>query len=295
MKKSIKSLTLLATASLLVSCASEPKKPSGTASIKVERDRVAKSRQLHKFHDLVERQPMPYFGQRSVDDVLYSYAPYAVDQLKPYFDKAGVAYPPREITLVGLKEEKQLEVWARGEKGKFKFIRAYDIKAASGKKGPKLRQGDKQVPEGVYRVVRLNPNSNFHLSMKINYPNEFDLAHAQEEGRTEPGNDIFIHGNAVSAGCLAMGDEAIEQLFVLAAHTGAENISVVIAPHDPRTKPLNPNEPGLPSWTSELYEQIAGEFQTLSGPAAAKGSNHSPGPVKVSSNHPEQRPDGKLR
>lgn len=285
MKRPIKSLTLLAIASLLAACAGDQKKPQGRASIKVVRDHVAKSQHHRMFRDLIERQPLPLFGQRTVDDVLYSYAPYAVDQLKPYFDKAGVAYPPRQLTLIGLKEEKKLEVWARGSKGKFKFIRDYDIKAASGKQGPKLRQGDKQVPEGVYRVVRLNPNSNYHLSMKLNYPNEFDLAHAEMEGRTQPGSDIFIHGKAVSAGCLAMGDAAIEELFVLAAHVGAENISVVIAPHDPRNRPLNAREPGLPSWTNELYDQIASEILALAGTD----------PVKVSSNRTEQRPDRKFR
>jgi hypothetical protein len=285
MKKPIKPLVLLAAASLLAACAGEHKKSSGSASVKVVRDPVAKTQQRHRmFRELVERQPLP-FGQRTVDDVLYSFAPYAVDQLKPYFDKAGVAYPPRELTLIGLKEERKLEVWARGEKGKFKFIRDYDIQAASGKQGPKLRQGDRQVPEGIYRVVRLNPNSNYHLSMKLNYPNEFDLEHAEMEGRTEPGSDIFIHGKAVSAGCLAMGDAAIEELFVLAAHVGAENISVVIAPHDPRSRPLDAKQPGLPSWTDELYDQIAGEILSLAGTEA----------VQVSSNRTEPRPDRKLR
>lgn len=284
MRKPLRNLTVLAAAALLTSCADSPKKSSGTASIKTVRDHVAKSRHLKPDY-LIPREPLPLLGHRTVDDVLYSYAPYAVDQLKPYFDKAGVAYPPREVTLIGLKEEKKLEVWARSDKGKFRFIRDYGIKAASGKQGPKLRQGDKQVPEGVYRIVRLNPNSNFHLSMKLNYPNDFDLTHAEMEGRTQPGSDIFIHGKAVSAGCLAMGDLAIEELFVLAAHVGTENMSVIIAPHDPRNRPLNAKEPGLPSWTGELYERIAGEIMALAGPE----------PVKVSSNRTESRPERKVR
>jgi hypothetical protein len=286
MKYPIKSLSLLAAVSLLGACAHHPETSRGRATVKVERDPAAKDRQFRKFSELVERQPMPYFGQRSVDDVLYSFAPYAVGQLKPYFRKAGVSYPPREAALIGLKEEKKLEVWARGEKGKFKFIRDYDIMAASGTKGPKLRQGDKQVPEGVYRIVRLNPNSNYHLSMKLNYPNEFDLEHAELDGRSKPGNDIFIHGKSVSAGCLAMGDAAIEELFVLAAHTGADNISVVIAPHDPRKRPLDSSDPDLPYWTSELYDRITGEIKLLAG---------HPEPVKVSANRTEQAPEHRLR
>jgi hypothetical protein len=216
-------------------------------------------------------EPLPQWGNRTVDSVLASYAPYAVNQLAPHFRKAGVDYPPREVTLIGLKEERKLEVWARNTGGDFKFIRAYDIRAASGGNGPKLRQGDRQVPEGIYRIVTLNPNSNFHLSLRLDYPNEFDRQHALLEGRTQPGSDIYIHGDSVSAGCLAMGDAAIEELFVLAAHVGKENMTVVIAPHDPRTRPLDPSLPGLPSWTPELYERIAGEIAAFAPQVQVSG------------------------
>jgi murein L,D-transpeptidase YafK len=117
--------------------------------------------------------------------------------------------------------------------GKFHLIRDYYIQVASGGAGPKLRQGDRQVPEGIYRIVKLDPNSHYHLSMKLNYPNEFDLLHARQDGRKAPGSNILIHGKAVSIGCLAMGDEAIEELFVLTEHVGVEKVKVVIAPHDP--------------------------------------------------------------
>lgn len=197
-------------------------------------------------------------GARSVDDVLFEFAPYAVNQLKPYFRKAGVAYPPREIVLIAYKDERKMELWGR-DTGKFKLIRPYNIKAASGMRGPKLRQGDRQVPEGIYHISRLNPNSNYHLSMKVDYPNEFDLAHADYDGRTNLGGDIFIHGKSVSAGCLAMGDAAIEELFVLAAHVGTENIKVIISPSDPRQRPLDSSLPHLPYWTNELYDRITRE------------------------------------
>ncbi|MGZ8242634.1 L,D-transpeptidase family protein [Methylomagnum sp.] len=280
MKYQIKGLSLLAATALLASCASDQgQKTGGTASAKAARNHVAKVRPQPGY--LIPHEPLPALGQRTVEDVLYSYAPYVVDQLKPLFDKVGVSYPPKELTLVGLKEEKKLEVWARGERGGFRFVRAYDIRAASGKQGPKLRQGDRQVPEGVYRVVRLNPNSNYHLSMKLDYPNDFDLLHANREGRDQPGNDIFIHGDSVSAGCLAMGDLAIEELFVLAAHVGKENMKVVIAPHDPRKRPLDPKQPGLPSWAGELYAAVADEIMALPSPA----------PVKVSSSPSAPRGD----
>ncbi len=202
-------------------------------------------------------------GQRTVEDILQGYGPYAISKLKVNFAKAKVSYPPREVTFIALKQEKKLELWAR-DSGKFRFIRDYHIQAASGVAGPKLRQGDRQVPEGIYRIAELNPNSHYHMSMKIDYPNEFDLFHAWQEGRSNPGSDIFIHGKAVSIGCLAMGDEAIEELFVLTSQVGAGNVKVVIAPHDPRAYPLKADSEEDPEWTPELYSIISQEIKALS-------------------------------
>ena len=202
-------------------------------------------------------------GQRAVENILQSYSAHATRKLTPYFAKAKVSYPPREVTFIVLKQEMKLELWAR-DSGEFRFIRDYVIQAASGVAGPKLRQGDKQVPEGIYRIVALNPNSHYHLSMKLNYPNGFDLLHARREGRSAPGSDILIHGKAASSGCLAMGDEAIEELFVLTAQVGAENVKVVIAPHDPRTYPLKADSKEDPEWTTELYSIISREIKALS-------------------------------
>lgn len=209
-------------------------------------------------------------GERTVEDVLQIYGEHATTKLKSYFAKAKVSYPPREVAFIALKQEMRLELWAR-DNGEFRFIRDYRIRAASGVSGPKLRQGDMQVPEGVYRIAGLNPNSHFHLSMKLNYPNEFDLFHAWDEGRSSPGSDIFIHGKAKSLGCLAMDDETIEELFVLTVHAGAGNVKVVIAPHDPRTYPLAADIEGLPEWTPELYSIISREIKALS--PAVKSAN----------------------
>ena len=218
--------------------------------------------------------PINPIGQRTVEDVLQIYGVNATRKLNNYFTQAKVAYPPKEITLVALKQERKLEVWAKDNDGSH-LIHTYRIQAASGVAGPKLRLGDKQVPEGIYRIEGLNPNSHYHLSMKLNYPNEFDLFHAMEEGRTEPGADIFIHGRNVSIGCLAMGDEAIEELFVLTTQVGAENVKVVIAPYDPRVRPLTPDAQ-LPIWTTELYANISREINALSTPAKSAQSMSSP-------------------
>lgn len=208
-------------------------------------------------------------GQWTVEDIKQVYGTHVKDKFDYYFAKAQVSYPPRAVVLVALKQEKKLELWAR-DRGQFRFIRDYFILAASGEAGPKLRQGDRQVPEGIYRIEGLNPNSHYHLSMKLNYPNDFDLFHAWQDGRTSPGSDIFIHGKSASIGCLAMGDEAIEELFVLAAQVGTENVKVVIAPHDPRVYPLEAYSAELPEWTPDLYSNITREINALSPVKSAR-------------------------
>jgi murein L,D-transpeptidase YafK len=202
----------------------------------------------------------------TVAERLEQYGAAARTRLSPHFEKQKVAYPPRELIFVGLKHEKILEVHARSGTNDFKLIRTYPIRAASGVTGPKLREGDRQVPEGIYAIESLNPNSRYHLSLRINYPNAFDRKEARQEKRSNLGGDIMIHGKAVSIGCLAMGDEAAEDLFVLAADTGLKNIKVILAPLDFRNHKNVPGVNKLPSWTAQLYEQIRAELAKL--PAA---------------------------
>ena len=127
----------------------------------------------------------------------------------------------------------------------------------SGVSGPKLREGDRQIPEGFYSVIGLNPNSRFHLSMKIDYPNPFDLKMAKKEGRENPGTNIFIHGKAASIGCVAIGDKNIEELFVLTALTGKDSVKVKIYPNDIRNGGTFANCKVCPDWLPRLYEKLA--------------------------------------
>ena len=196
-------------------------------------------------------------GKRTLEGAIEEFGPAANERLKPHFQAAGVAFPPSNLTLIGLKEEKRLELWTQqGER--WVLIRSYEVKRASGVTGPKLVEGDEQVPEGFYRIEGFNPNSSYHLSLKVNYPNDFDRQQAAADGRTQLGGDIFIHGKAVSIGCLAMGDEAIEDLFVLAYRTGLENIAVVIAPHDLRK--AAPPKTSI-DWLNKLYVELSREMQ----------------------------------
>lgn len=201
-------------------------------------------------------------GRQTVSEVLERHAQDTKESLASYFSSAGVAYPPEKLTLLAIKDEDTLELWAFDD-GEHKFIRSYPVLAASGVLGPKLKEGDRQVPEGIYKLEYLNPNSAYHLSMKLNYPNSFDLEHAKAEGRTEPGTNIFIHGKAVSIGCLAMGDEAIEELFVLTALVGKDAVTVAIAPKDPRKHNLAQLTEGKPEWVADLYGDITDYFETF--------------------------------
>ena len=183
----------------------------------------------------------------------------------PDFVKAGVLYPPTQLVLVGLKKEKQLQVYAASDGQSPHFIRSFPILAASGKMGPKLREGDLQVPEGIYRIESLNPNSAFHLALRVSYPSAQDRAQANHEGRTDLGSDIMIHGSNASVGCLAMGDEAAEDLFVLTAQTGLEHTSVLLCPLDFRTS-LLPQDAKRPTWVQDRYSQLEIALKKLPRP-----------------------------
>lgn len=194
-----------------------------------------------------------FMGGRTIHDAIAEFGDGARTRIAPDFQRAGVSLPPVRIALLAFKAERRLELWASD--GAWTHIKDYPILAASGGAGPKLREGDLQVPEGVYAIELLNPQSSYHLSLRLDYPNAFDRAKAAEEGRTNPGGDIYIHGGNLSIGCLAIGDSAIEELFCLVAETGKENVQVIIAPHDFRVKSGEPVGNGI-AWTAELYAEV---------------------------------------
>ncbi len=199
-------------------------------------------------------------GEKTVGDIIREKEGAVKWRLNPFLEKAGCSYPPRKITFLAFKLEKLLEVWAE-EGGAQRFIRSYPILAASGHAGPKLREGDRQVPEGVYHIVALNPNGDFYLTMLLDYPNSFDLKNAEAEKRANPGGDICIHGRAASIGCLAMGDTAIEELFVLVARAGMENVSVIVSPNDLRdSEPIEAGQMNIP-WVPVLYGSIKNQLK----------------------------------
>ena len=200
---------------------------------------------------------------QATKQVVNQYAPESDKALKPKFEENHVAYPPKQVTLLTFKKERKMELWARNqETQQWQYIKSYDLTAFSGKAGPKLKYHDGQIPEGVYNITMLNPFSSWQLSMLINYPNTFDKEHAKLDGRENDnlGGDIYIHGNNLSVGCLAIGDESIDELFVLIARVGPQHTRVIIAPNDLRKQKPITNLKRQPQWVPELYAQLKKEL-----------------------------------
>lgn len=120
--------------------------------------------------------------------------------------------PGAPIVMRSFKKESEIEVWKLDRNGKYALLKTYPMCRWSGQLGPKVRQGDRQAPEGFYDVTAaaMNPKSSLFLSFNIGYPNAFD----RSLGRT--GSHLMVHGACSSQGCFAMTDEAISEMYALA-------------------------------------------------------------------------------
>jgi murein L,D-transpeptidase YafK len=205
-------------------------------------------------------------GPYSVGERLAQFDEVVKNRVHADFAAAGVLYPPKHLAVLAFKDSQLLELYAKNaQEQPWQLIKTYPIVKASGVLGPKLQEGDKQVPEGIYQSESLNPNSRYHLAIRVNYPNEFDRQMAVVDGRTNLGGDIMIHGSSSSVGCLAMGNEAAEDLFVLAAHTASLGVKIVISPTDFRKNALVDEAiaGNKLSWRAKLYTDIRQVLQTF--------------------------------
>ncbi len=136
------------------------------------------------------------------------------EAIQSLFQSKSIDPKTSQLFLRAFKKEKELELWAKNSKDKvFKKLKSYPFCKLSGQLGPKRKEGDLQVPEGLYHIDRFNEKSKYHLSLGINYPNKSDkiLGH-----KTTPGSDIFIHGKCETVGCIPITDFWIKELFVIA-------------------------------------------------------------------------------
>jgi murein L,D-transpeptidase YafK len=137
------------------------------------------------------------------------YVPISAETQALMSDKSMRTHAP--ILIRAYKQESELEVWKQNKDGQFALLKTYPMCRWSGQLGPKVKEGDRQVPEGFYNITpaQLNPNSNFYLSFNVGYPNNFDRAF----GRT--GSHIMVHGACSSMGCFSMTDSQIADIYAL--------------------------------------------------------------------------------
>lgn len=152
------------------------------------------------------------------------------EALQKELKEKGITSSDFEVHLRNFKFEKQLEMWARNKGDReYKLVKTFKVCAISGGLGPKRREGDGQVPEGFYEVSWFNPMSDYHLGLKINYPNQSDRIKTKGN---RPGGDIMIHGNCVTIGCIPIENEPIEELYVacVEAKNNGHNITAEMYP-----------------------------------------------------------------
>lgn len=201
-------------------------------------------------------------GKETIASIMTKIEDGAYARLEPDLQRLEVKELATDLVIVGLKEERSLEVYIKNSNG-LQLLKKYPFTAFSGKLGPKLKEGDRQIPEGIYKIEYLNPNSSYYLSMKIDYPNEFDRSKTKYSEISKMGNDIFIHGKSATIGCIPIGDTAIEELFYLVQQAEKHRVKVIISPRDFRR---NSDFPEISSidWEDELYTTISQELKMLS-------------------------------
>jgi murein L,D-transpeptidase YafK len=148
-----------------------------------------------------------------------AYQPLSPEVLTLMQDKGTTEEAPMLIRTY--KKEAEFEIWKMKADGHYTLLKTYPMCRWSGQLGPKVREGDRQVPEGFYAITpgQMNPNSNYYLSFNVGYPNAYDRAH----GRS--GASIMVHGACSSAGCFSMTDQQIAEIYSIAreAFAGGQN------------------------------------------------------------------------
>jgi murein L,D-transpeptidase YafK len=153
------------------------------------------------------------------------------DTLKQQFKSKELSWPPQSVYIRSFKYDRIMELWVKNiNTDTFTLFKTYKVCMQSGSLGPKRSEGDKQVPEGFYYINEFNSKSNYHLALGLNYPNAADKVLSDVKN---PGGDIYIHGNCVSTGCIAIQDLPIEEVFTIASlakSNGQDFIPVHIYP-----------------------------------------------------------------
>jgi len=184
-----------------------------------------------------------------------------------------------EVFIAAYKAEGKLEVWLRSNgQNQFFLFESYKFCEHSGKLGPKIIEGDLQTPEGFYKINVFNPESTYHLSLGIDYPNKVDLERTGKDQK--PGGDIYIHGNCTTVGCIPLTDEKIKEVYLLAVeakNAGQEEIQVYIFPFKMTDRNLRKHGKEFPqqlSFWQNLQQGYAyfAKYRTLPSVSEVKGA-----------------------
>lgn len=199
--------------------------------------------------------------QETTTSILEKHEDNVKSRLNDNLQKSGFSDFPTKLLIIGFKQEQRLEVFGKKDTI-WHHIKNYSFTGFSGKLGPKIQEGDEQIPEGLYQIAHLNPNSSYHLSMKVNYPNDFDKEKGEIDSTLRLGNDIFIHGSNLTVGCIPIGNEAIEELFVMTKKAFNHKIEVILCPYDLRKNNKFPIIEEV-DWENELYQKIEKRLNDL--------------------------------
>ena len=148
-------------------------------------------------------------GETGLDTNARAYAPIPEATLESFRAKQTTQNAP--VLIRAYKKEAEMEIWKQNSQGRYIYVKTFPMCRWSGQLGPKVREGDRQVPEGFYTISpgSMNPNSAYYLSFNVGYPNAYDRAW----GHT--GGSIMVHGICSSAGCFSMTDTQIEEIYAI--------------------------------------------------------------------------------
>jgi murein L,D-transpeptidase YafK len=187
------------------------------------------------------------------------------DEMKQLLSQKGMDDNAPILVRI-FKAESTLEVWKQEEaSSRYALLKSYDICKWSGELGPKVREGDRQAPEGFYTITpaQMNPNSDYYLSFNLGYPNAYDRSH----GRT--GAHLMVHGACSSRGCYSMDDEQIQEIYTLARlafQGGQRDFQLQAYPFrmTPENMAAHRNDPNFAFW--QMLKEGYDHFEVIRQP-----------------------------
>ena len=170
---------------------------------------------------------------------------------------------PLKLRIIVLKQEKKMELWGMDKSDKWTQIGDYPILTIPEGTGPKLRKDEMKTPEGVYKFSELNPNSEYYLALKLNYPTVEDKQIAKKEGRnpSDLESDFLFHGMGYSKYNAAVTDRTLEDLFYILSKVALDNAEVLIVPMDFRKERFP--DATQPEWLLKRYQIMRDKMEEM--------------------------------